>query len=193
MADTTRPKVFQIGFNKCGTRALGHLFRQHGYRVAHWEEGTLALALARDIDRGRPPLKDWDLDVFLDIEVVNADYFFEGRKFYKILHETYPDAVFVMNHRDFDDWVASRTRHDNGKYEAWFLHHLGLDSRDALEVYWAHDWGTHMSDTHAYFEAHPTAKFVSFHIDRPDFNALGQACGHPIDPRHWTKIGASDP
>ncbi len=189
-----RHKIFQIGFNKCGTRSLAHLFRQHGYRVAHWERGDLGFALRHDIEAGRKPLGSWtDFDAFFDMEAVTHDTMIEGRKWFEPLHRAYPDAVFIMNHRDFDDWADSRFHHDDGQYIQAFKHHFHLQSDEELRDLWAHDWGAHMRDVHHYFSDQPQARFVSFHIDTPDFEALQRACGHPIDRAHWTSIGKTKP
>jgi hypothetical protein len=35
-------KIFQIGFNKCGTSTIHHYLRANGVRSVHWDDGRLA-------------------------------------------------------------------------------------------------------------------------------------------------------
>ena len=39
------PKIFQIGFNKCGTRSITQLFHDSNVRSIHWDEGRLAIKM----------------------------------------------------------------------------------------------------------------------------------------------------
>ena len=39
------PRLFQIGFNRCGTKSLARFFEANGLCAAHWERGTLAASI----------------------------------------------------------------------------------------------------------------------------------------------------
>lgn len=78
LRDSVRPRVFQIGFNRCGTTSLLLFFRLNGYTAVHRRAGqharpgTLAVAmeLARREDR---PLLTYvgRFDLYTDMEKIN--------------------------------------------------------------------------------------------------------------------------
>ena len=46
-------KIFQIGFNKCGTKTLHHYFSRNGIRSVHWDEGRLAQRMFANLASGK--------------------------------------------------------------------------------------------------------------------------------------------
>ncbi len=50
------PRVFIIGFNKCGTRTLHYYFESNGYRAVHWDKGKLARTVFQNLVDSRPLL-----------------------------------------------------------------------------------------------------------------------------------------
>lgn len=66
-------KIFQIGFNKCGTRSISTFFKRHVLRTTDWAHGDLAKSIKSDVEAGQPPLGQWtETDVFSDMEYVHA-------------------------------------------------------------------------------------------------------------------------
>ena len=59
----TRPKVFQIGFNKCGTTSLHQFFQRSGLRSVHWDGGYLAPRMEDNIRAGRRAIAGYEEDV----------------------------------------------------------------------------------------------------------------------------------
>ena len=49
-------RVFQIGFNKCGTRSLYRFLQRSGIYSAHFNRGILAQNIKDNIEAGRKPL-----------------------------------------------------------------------------------------------------------------------------------------
>jgi len=43
-------KIFIIGFNKTGTRTLDYLFKNNGYKTAHWEGGDITDEMTKNIN-----------------------------------------------------------------------------------------------------------------------------------------------
>ena len=105
-------KVFQIGFNKCGTKFLTELFHSNGYKGIHWAAGALADDIAYSKAVNRRPLAKWadEYTVFTDMESVHrfSMPMIEGFKEYALLDKWYPDAIFVLNIRKVDDWILGR-------------------------------------------------------------------------------------
>ena len=67
-------KVFQVGFNKCGTTSLHHLFAASGYRSVHWHKGDLGRQIYINITTGQPVLSGIShLDCFFDMVFMDAD------------------------------------------------------------------------------------------------------------------------
>ena len=59
------PPIFQIGFNKCGSRTLFHFFKDNKIKSAHYDSGRLATSIFRHLNRGKPLLHTrYDSTVF---------------------------------------------------------------------------------------------------------------------------------
>jgi hypothetical protein len=66
-------KIFQIGFNKCGTKTLHHYFSRNGVRSVHWDYGRLAQRLFANLASGSKLLAGYEqFDVFTDMEYLNG-------------------------------------------------------------------------------------------------------------------------
>ena len=161
----TAPRVFQIGFNRCGTKYLTRIFQMNGYGVKHWRRGELAeeIFLAKELQR--KPFEQWsDTQFFGDMESVDKFHkpFLEGFKEYKFLHSWYPDAYFILNVRDPEAWVASRANHHNGQYIKFHVQHRSIDEH-LLPAQWLIDWHEHLSGVRNYFAGN--VRFIEYNID----------------------------
>ena len=111
-------KIFFIGFNKTGTVSLLHLFWDIlGYKgkVIHGGGATRERQnydlmgitdqtkdLSEEFDRlGDKLLNQWV--VYLDTNLISDNF--------KELYKNYPNAKFIFNTRNEDDWVESNKRH----------------------------------------------------------------------------------
>lgn len=159
-------KVFQIGFNKCATRSLYQLFSSAGCKAVHWEGGKLARDLKASFEAGAKPLAAWDDTVFFsDMELVNdrTGPLIEGNRYFAYLHKHYPDARFILNTRDVEDWLFSRVDHNEGKYLNNYRHHFGLTrTRDIMDR-WRKDWEEQHLAVRTHFASHPEA-LLEYHI-----------------------------
>jgi len=125
--------IFQIGFRKCGTTALSNFFNRCGIPSVHWDKGNLARKMRANIEAGRPIMDGYTnrFEAFTDMEVNQADDFFEGFKHFRRMMTDYPHAKFVFNTRDEKRWLRSmrrwawRSRHMDyvkiryGSYNLW--------------------------------------------------------------------------
>jgi len=134
-------KIFQIGFNKCGTKTIHHYLHANGVRSIHWDEGRLALRIFKNLANGDKLLAGYeDFDAFTDMEFLNSSgsCFLEAYKLFPYLAEQYPDAAFILNTRDPDAWIRSRLNHKDyatGQM-AWFEVESEADLIDTWRVEW---------------------------------------------------------
>jgi len=118
-----RAKVFCIGLNKTATSSLNEALGALGFRTLHWGGPKVRDAIDRAIDEDRPLLDfvEGDYDVFSDIQVLSDNF--------DLLDHFYPGSKFILNTRDFDQWLDSRRRHverniadkELGRYDGQFL------------------------------------------------------------------------
>ena len=113
MADQP-PVVFQIGFNRCGTKFISELFRSNGYEARHWGMGGLAEDVFYAKATGQRPLKAWPkARLFSDMESVHRfdRPMLEAFREFRYLEKAFPQALFLLNERDPEEWAASRASH----------------------------------------------------------------------------------
>ena len=61
-------KIFQIGFNKCGTRTIHRYLARNGVRSLHWDAGRLAKRMYANLAEGRELLAGYEeFDAFTDM------------------------------------------------------------------------------------------------------------------------------
>ncbi len=203
-------KVFfiQIGFNKCATSAFAKLFQGSGYKALHsggriWRlQGHPAITeiapqrrIAQNIDAGRPPLAGLEeFDAFFDmIAFTDANATpREHHKRFDLFAEAYPNAKFLLNTRDEDDWLRSRLRHDDGQFAKNWMAAAGID-QDGLIRTWRQEFRDHHARVRAYFADRPgrCLEFDTGHDDvarlidfaRPDFT---------LNPKRWRRVRVTD-
>ncbi len=187
----TLPKIFQVGFNKCGTRTLADFFRRSGYRSAHWKGGKLADDIMSAKAEGRRPLEQWSGTVlFTDLEKVTSTDMVEAYREFAFLDESYPDAYFLLNTRRVDDWLTSRMRHWNGTYFRDYMKHYGTRDPIAVLQRWKDDWVSHIDAVRGYFADRP-GKLIEFDLDTDDAETLAHRFEDilTLNPKKWGHRG----
>jgi hypothetical protein len=180
-------KVFQIGFNKCGTRSFAHWFEKCGHRSVHWDRGRLASAMRSNREAGRPLLEGYeDYVLYTDMENIHdvrgITYAYE---WFADLHRQYPDGKFIMNLRPMDKWIRSRLNHVT--YLQDTMAGLGVDREGALEA-WRRHFEGHTQAVRDYFAGHPGA-FMFFDIENePIENVCRFLDGLKLDPRRYEHV-----
>jgi hypothetical protein len=184
----TLPRIFLIGFNKCGTTSFHDYFKANKITSVHWRANTLALALQRNQTAGQPLLKGIDQwTAYTDMICIpgspwgssnstNAPLI-EGCRWFKALHHDYPDALFILNTRDPFQWLQSRLNHDKGQFAAAYLEALaseGVRNRRQLKRRWLHDWYQHHAEVMAYFQNHAAKQLLVFHISESSERQLNR-------------------
>jgi len=162
-------RIFQIGFNKCGTRSLYRFLQRCGIYSAHFNRGLLALRMHENIEAGRKPLhgKIDRFVAFTDIQRISMEGAIEGALFYKQLYQYYPNSYFILNTRDKEGWLRSRQRHGAGNYLNRYRKALGIASDDELLKYWSEKWDRHHEDVPAFFADKPD-RLIVFDIKEDD-------------------------
>lgn len=191
-------RVVQIGFHRCGTRALTHLFTSSGYEAAHWrvrrKAGYLNLArtMKKNIAAGRPPLTRIERYTFLsDLECIDDGVVWSGFKQFRLIDAAYPGTRFLLNTRNKDAWLQSRLTHR--RYAQKVIAAQGLDGIDDCLAYWSAEWDAHIADVTTYFADRP-ADLIRFDIDRDPVDALiARLPELNLDPAAWRQIGQTDP
>jgi Sulfotransferase domain len=163
-------KIFQIGYNRCGTRTIHNYFAANGIRSVHWDDGRLARRIFTNLANGENLLDGYSyFDVFTDMEWLDGAHHCEAYKLFPYLAAQYPDAVFILNTRDREAWIKSRLRHREGEYAARYRRYLGVASSEKLADIWRAEWDRHHRRVIEFFDGKPH-RFIVCRIetDLPD-------------------------
>jgi hypothetical protein len=183
-------KIFQIGFNKCGTLSLWNLFNSYSkLKAIHWDYGNLAQKIYSNVySDNHLPLDSYenytyfgDMECFIKEQNV-IKYIQIYKDFFDILDINYPESLFILNTRNMDNWIRSRTNHsfvdtDNNtiQYIDLFKKVYNTNIKSEIIKIWKNDWKEHHNNIKKYFHRNIHRLFV-FNIekDSPDklFNFL---------------------
>lgn len=163
-------KIFFIGFNKCGTTSLHHLVTRHAIRSVHWDNGQLARTI-ETLSTDKPALRSFlsHSTAYSDITSLTESQLIEGNKHFRIFHELFPDAYFIFNDRQMEDWIKSRSSHRRGTFLSRNMSAWRMDA-DAVKDTWRQNYQMHTNDVLKHFNGHE--RFLHFRIDQDPINAL---------------------
>lgn len=183
-------RIFQIGFNKCGTRSISHFFKRHGLNTLDWAHGDLAKSIKVDLEAGRTPLGQWpDVHVFSDMEFIRVTNMIEGYRYFRELHAHYPDALFILNTRNGEAWLRSRHAHGDGAYTNAYRRYYGYDTEAEVFDRWRLEWHRHHADVLTYFSGERQKNLFVWDIERPDFDTLQPKLSFELRLDLWTQRG----
>lgn len=188
-------KVFQIGFNKCGTRSLQQLFSKSGVPSVHWRRNELAIAIARNKAAFLDPVKGYEeFGFYSDMECVNPKNkkicLIEAYKFYDYFFQWYPQAYYILNTRNVESWIKSRLNHGEGSYVEFYRYHYGFNSTDAVIEKWRLDWFEHHHNVVKFFYDKP-GRLLIFDIEKDDPQKIVDfvSSDFELDPKNYTHQG----
>jgi hypothetical protein len=175
-------KIFQIGFNRCGTVSLWQYFAKCGIPGVHWERGDLARSIYHQYRANTKLLTNYsDVVFFSDME---SDIVIDGKPnwiyahvdYYKVLDAQYPDSKFILNTRNVEDWIKSRSHFfmTPGGDKAEYLNYAKIVHKtDTQGVHnlWRKQWEDHHKDVKEYFASRPKDLLV-YNIDTDDSSKL---------------------
>jgi hypothetical protein len=201
-ASSRHPKLFFIGFNKCGTKTLHHFFRRNGYLCIHsrswWAKHTHGLTAAQMMKdnqlANRPILAGLSrYEVFSDLNFVTDSEIIEANSYFREMHQDHPDAYFVFNDRPVKNWIRSRLSHEGGKHGSFvkkFENALKL-SRDEVIAFWEKDYERHKKDVVEYFQNHPRFMIYNIETDKPDRLLAFLSNDFNLNASMWEHRGSS--
>ncbi|MDO5641185.1 MAG: sulfotransferase [Paracoccus sp. (in: a-proteobacteria)] len=169
------PKVFVIGFNKCGTTSLHKMFKRAGHHSSHHRhqrEGGRSVKLVTQIDanaRAGLPLLDGieGAQVYSDMDFCIPRPERSGIGHFRMLDAQYPGSRFILNTRDPLNWLNSRCRHFGGGYLRRAMAEAGIRDRRQICAHWLRDWAEHHAAVTTHFATRPRQLLV-FDIERDD-------------------------
>ena len=156
-------KIFQIGFNKCGTRFLHQLFTDQGYKSIYADDGRLARRMFENFLNMDPLLKGYEhYDCFLCMENV-AMNLYPHLLFYKLLDQQYPGSKFILNTRNVENWIKSRLNQPG--YLTDYMWSTGTTKTAVAVEKWRSLWKRHHEEVKAYFGKRICKDLLIFHVE----------------------------
>jgi hypothetical protein len=184
-------RIFQIGFNKCGTSTLLRFFQKNNIPSVHWEGGELAKRFDERKSRNHDPFFDYpNATFFSDMIYLSHDRLIEPYRDFKYIHYHHPDSFFILNTRNVGRWLKSRLSHGNfaQRYQSVF----NLESVDEVISRWLVDWHQHHYEVLKYFEAHPKQLlYFDIELDGADKLVSFLNDDFKLDPTHYGHFNIS--
>jgi hypothetical protein len=188
-------KIFQIGFNKCGTLSFHNLFEKHSkpkLKSIHWDFGKLAYVIQQNLSSNKKLLTGYEeYDVFTDMECCSIGddnrigWVFAFKWFY-IIDQQYPNSKFILNTRHPDNWISSRLKHvfedyivdgyvkrfaEMQNYKKSHMSFYRIDNENILIEKWKDQWNTHIDNVIRYFKNRPNDLLV-FDVEKDRFSKI---------------------
>lgn len=185
-------KVFAIGFYRCGTRSIAHYFEQNGLKSCHFHGGRLYKDLVANLDRGKKAFAGYESTVlFADFNPATEDENAgeNGGWLFREIRDSYPDALFILNTRNVQNWLASRKAHRNGLLLKTYAQIHNLTRDENVVDAWRTDWLSFHAAVRGFFANNPGG-FLEFNIEENDGNDLASflAPHYKTNPEYWTHI-----
>lgn len=204
------PRIFQIGFNRCGTTTLIRFFQANNLNCLHWGRGSIAAGIEAARLEGKPLLSYVDgYFAYGDMEFVEVEseskkllkkkpfrrlyknlpkdnltpiYAFEN---FRELDKQYPGSKFILNTRNVEDWINSRIRFLERGY--FYCKHGDRfhSSQEALNQCWREHWDEHTSNVREYFSNRPE-DLLEFDLDKDGPEKIADFfCDLNLDISKW--------
>jgi hypothetical protein len=161
-------KIFQIGFNKCGTTSIHKFFVANDLESIHWGDSFLAKQIVQNVKENKNPLFKYEnYDCYTDMES-SDDNIFIYLTHYKLLDKKYPGSKFILNIRDVEKWIESRLNHPG--YLQSHMNITGL-SREGVIEHWKKSWYKHLQEVVDYFQNREN-DFLIFNIETEGYKLI---------------------
>lgn len=146
-------KIFQIGFSRC----------------VYYLGGKIGNAINNNIKNNEKTLKGVDGFIFYSDFV--GDNGFEGFKRYRELDKDYPNSKFILNIRDFNNYVNTLLKRLYNK-QPYNVNNTILNN-EAIEIITKlkPNWFTHIEDVKEYFKDRPQDLLI-YDLDNDDFSKI---------------------
>lgn len=207
---TDSPRIFQIGFNRCGTTTIIRFLQANGIKSLHWGRGTIGAGIHAAHLEKRPLLTYVDgYQAYGDMEFVDVES--NSRKFllkrpfrrlyanlpgdnlrpiysferFRELDAQYPRSRFILNTRNIDDWISSRIRFLKRGY--FYCKHGDRfhQNQEGLNECWKQHWTEHLSEVREYFSGRPNS-LLEFDLDSDGPERIAEFLSDlELDVSHW--------
>jgi len=194
----SRPKVFFIGFNKTATTSLHRLFIDSGYVSYHHckrqnKKENIANIIDKNFKNNLPLLTNLETaDCLIDMILSNKNRYLEANKYFKQLHQQYPDSYFILQLRNEDDWIKSRLKHrSKPSFAKRSISALGLKNIEELIHFWKEMRLNHFNNVRDYFRN--SKNFIEYDIDKDNILQLIDFLSphFELKKEHWKKHNAT--
>ena len=192
-------RILQIGFNECGALPLARLLRSGGLRVlygggADWrDKGHPALGdrdaqlvLHANIRAGRSAFDGLEtFQAFAGMEYSGAGWQIENFRHFARLAEDDPEARFILNTGNSDDWLRARMSRERGAFLDRAMDRTGMSRRGVLNL-WVDDFHRHHDMVRAHFRDTPE-RLLEFDMQHTPVKDLVRfaGLGSRFWPRRW--------
>lgn len=186
-------KIFQVGFNKCGTCSFLDLFGAYSdQKTIHWDYGFLAQTIHNNIWSDKKfPLDGYedyrvftDMECFIEQENGQIQHIQVYKDYFDILDINYPNSVFILNTRDIDNWIKSRLNHicpyssiinnsstkDIRYIDIYKKIYDTKNSSDIIDI-WKQEWNEHHNAIKEYFTRSPN-QLIIYDIEKDKLSKL---------------------
>jgi len=191
-------KIFFIGFNKTATTSFDYLFSCSGYTsYHHWarikkKKTYLAKQIYNNLQNNLPILNKIDnAHAYSDLispvtDIDGKTFIYEANQNFDILYKEYPNAYFILNTRNIEDWVLSRSNHKNA-LKAWNKF-FNISYGKTIDM-WRKNFIKHHTSVREFFYNKPTANFLEFNIDTDRIDILIDYVKKDfiLDKNYWTQ------
>lgn len=197
----SEPKIFVIGFNKCGTKTFNGFFRSNGINSLHCryrpvfsrKKQSAALVMHANVSAGRPILSGLRrFQAFSDLVYLDEARVVEGNAFFREMHRDHQDAYFIFNDRPVEAWIASRLSHEGNAFGSFVGRYMVLtgQSREGVVDLWRQQYEEHKSAVFDYFAN--SDRFLHYDIvnDRPGKVVDFLAPDFRLDVNEWKWLGS---
>ena len=174
-------KIFLIGYNKCATRSIcnfiGKANNINEDQIHHHRRGQIASHIFSDIHNNLPILSRYprinNVIVFADLEntsSTNGGLPIMANEYFKEIYAQYPDAYFILNYREVDDWITSRYNHNaslghRGYFRTWKKLYK-ISEKEILEM-WKVNFLNHIDNVRKFFDDESRKnQLLEFHINK---------------------------
>ena len=162
------PRIYQIGFNKCGTLSLHRFFQANGLTSIHWDQGKLSKAIYQNAANQLPLFSGYEgIQCFTDMEHRDSTgcSHYAYADLFRTMHEQDPEGLFILNFRPVDQWVHSRKRHASGGYLRKEMSYFKKSEDEVFKI-WASHYHHHLEQAKAFFSGR--TNFLLFDISVHD-------------------------
>jgi hypothetical protein len=160
----------------------------NGVASVHWDGARLAKRIMANICSYREPTAGYEgTHAFFDMETVNDEIVIEPYKFFPVLYRRQPDAVFILNTRSRDAWIASRLAHCGGDYAHNYRVAIGIPTQETLVRYWIEDWERHHAFVRSFFTGRGRLVEFNIEIDGPE-TLVAAMPEFNLDPSRYERV-----